>query len=330
MKDKLLSIGEVSRMKGVSPKSLRYYEQLGILTPARVDKHSGYRYYAMSQMIVVDVIITCVELGIPLKSLADYRKPNGLLDIASLLERGRETAVDNIRKAQASLAQIDSYLREAHEQSRIQDERLPYKRTVSCRTIMHTPWRGSRFDAKDYLSLTTSLYNRAAQLGTVPLYQWGMMRTPREKGAQWSVFVEVALGDDAKSEPEQSGDEPRRATGEPERPEGVPEQSGSEPKRSEGEPKQVTDKPERSGNESKRATNERTAFFDEPTQQEITVSTTREGMYVGSRLRGAGFDQCFHDVFRMAEEMDGALIAAEVWTDELDPCNYIVELLEKQ
>ncbi|MFR3273445.1 MAG: MerR family DNA-binding transcriptional regulator [Slackia sp.] len=36
MKNELLSIGEVSRMKGVSPKSLRYYEQLGILTPARV------------------------------------------------------------------------------------------------------------------------------------------------------------------------------------------------------------------------------------------------------------------------------------------------------
>lgn len=65
MKNELLSIGEVSRMKGVSPKSLRYYEQLGILTPARVDEHSGYRYYAMSQMIVVDVIITCIELGIP-------------------------------------------------------------------------------------------------------------------------------------------------------------------------------------------------------------------------------------------------------------------------
>lgn len=330
MKDKLLSIGEVSRMKGVSPKSLRYYEQLGILTPARVDKHSGYRYYAMSQMVVVDVIITCVELGIPLKSLADYRKPNGLLDIASLLEKGRETAVDNIRKAQASLAQIDSYLREAHEQSRIQDELLPYKRTVSCRTIMHTPWRDDCFDAKGCLSLATSLYNRAAQLGTVPLYQWGMMRTSREEGAQWSVFVEVALGDGAKSEPEQSGDEPRRATGEPERPDGMPEQSGSEPKRSGDEPKRATDKLERSGNESKRATNERTAFLDEPTQQEITVSTTCEGMYVGSRLRGAGFDQCFHDVFRMAEEMDGALIAAEVWVDELDPCNYIVELLEKQ
>lgn len=330
MKDKLLSIGEVSRMKGVSPKSLRYYEQLGILTPARVDKHSGYRYYAMSQMIVVDVIITCVELGIPLKSLTDYRKPNGLLDIASLLEKGRETAVDNIRKAQASLAQIDSYLREAHEQRRIQDERLPYKRAVSRRTIMHTPWRGDHFDAKSYLSLTTSLYNRAAQLGTVPLYQWGMMRTPRNEGAQWSVFVEVALEDAVKGEPERFGDEPRRATGEPERPEGEPEQSGSEPKRFGDEPKQATDEPEQSRDESKRATGERAAFFDEPTQREITVSTTLEGTYVGSRLRGAGFDQCFHDVFRMAEEMDGALIAGEVWTDELDPCNYIVELLEKQ
>lgn len=277
MKNELLSIGEVSRMKGVSPKSLRYYEQLGILTPACVNEHSGYRYYAMSQMIVVDVIITCVELGIPLKSLADYRKPDGLLDIASLLEKGRETAIDNIRKAQASLAQIDSYLHEAYEQSQIEDESLPYKRVVSRRTIMHTPWQSKHFDAKNYLSLTTSLYNCAAQLGIVPLCQWGMMRTPREEGAQWSVFVEVALED----EPERTEDG-------------------------------------------------HTAFFDELLDQEITVSTTIDGTYRGSRLRGAGFDQCFHDVFRMAKKMDGALVATEVWTDELDPRNYIVELLEKQ
>lgn len=277
MKNELLSIGEVSRMKGVSPKSLRYYEQLGILTPARVDEHSGYRYYAMSQMIVVDVIITCIELGIPLKSLTDYRKPDGLLDIASLLEKGRETAIDNIRKARASLAQIDSYLREAHEQSRIEDEHLPYKRIVSRRTIMHAPWQNDRFDAKNYLSLTTSLYNRAAQLGTVPLYQWGMMRTPREEGAQWSVFVEVAL----EKEPE-------------------------------------------------RVKNGSTTLFDKSSDEEITIGTTIEGTYLGSRLRGVGFDQCFHDVFHMAEKMDGALIATEVWTDELDPRNYIVELLEKQ
>ena len=32
----------------------------------------------------------------------------------------------------------------------------------------------------------------------------------------------------------------------------------------------------------------------------------------------------------MAKKMDGALVATEVWTDELDPRNYIVELLEKQ
>ena len=277
MKNELLSIGEVSRMKGISPKSLRYYEQLGILTPACVNERSGYRYYSMSQMIVVDVIITCIELGIPLKSLADYRKPNGLLDIASLLEKGRKTAVDNIRKAQASLAQIDSYLHEAYEQSQIEDESIPYKRVVSRRTIMHTPWQSKHFDAKNYLSLTTSLYNCAAQLGIVPLYQWGMMRTPREEGAQWSVFVEVALED----EPERTEDG-------------------------------------------------RTAFLDGSLNQEITVSTTIDGTYRGSRLRGAGFDQCFHDVFHMAKKMDGALVATEVWTDELDPRNYIVELLEKQ
>lgn len=200
MKHKLLSIGEVSRMKGVSPKSLRYYEQLGILTPAYVDPHSGYRYYAMNQMIVVDVIITCIELGIPLKTLTDYVGETGSLDIASLLAKGRTKALENLRRARLSLAQIDGYLEEAGEQERLKNDTEPYRRAIAKRCILYTPWTGSSFDAKRYLSLTTELYERAESTGVMPLYQWGMAREPRESGARWCVFVEAAIEDEAFAE----------------------------------------------------------------------------------------------------------------------------------
>jgi hypothetical protein len=41
-----MSIGEFARRSRLSPKALRVYDGLGLLSPARVDELSGYRYYA--------------------------------------------------------------------------------------------------------------------------------------------------------------------------------------------------------------------------------------------------------------------------------------------
>jgi PPM family protein phosphatase len=45
---KEMSIGEVARQSRLSPKALRLYDGLGLLSPARVDELSGYRYYQAS------------------------------------------------------------------------------------------------------------------------------------------------------------------------------------------------------------------------------------------------------------------------------------------
>lgn len=40
----MLKIGDFAKRSGVSVKTLRYYDELGLLKPARVDERSGYRY----------------------------------------------------------------------------------------------------------------------------------------------------------------------------------------------------------------------------------------------------------------------------------------------
>ncbi|MBY8850086.1 MerR family transcriptional regulator, partial [Saccharothrix sp. MB29] len=46
----LLTIGAFARATRLSPKALRLYDELGLLTPARVDPLSGYRLYAPEQL----------------------------------------------------------------------------------------------------------------------------------------------------------------------------------------------------------------------------------------------------------------------------------------
>ena len=45
-----LKIGEFSKMMQVTVKTLRHYEQMGLLLPAEVDEWTGYRYYTLEQM----------------------------------------------------------------------------------------------------------------------------------------------------------------------------------------------------------------------------------------------------------------------------------------
>lgn len=42
-----LKIGEFSKLMQVTVKTLRHYEQIGLLVPDEVDQWSGYRYYTL-------------------------------------------------------------------------------------------------------------------------------------------------------------------------------------------------------------------------------------------------------------------------------------------
>ena len=45
-----LTIGRFGRLCGLSVHTLRHYDDVGLLTPARVDESTGYRYYRADQL----------------------------------------------------------------------------------------------------------------------------------------------------------------------------------------------------------------------------------------------------------------------------------------
>ncbi|RND01213.1 MerR family DNA-binding transcriptional regulator [Lysinibacillus halotolerans] len=55
-KEKLYSIGEVSKLMNISIKALRYYDKIGLFKPAYVDPNSNYRYYSDFQLYRLDLI----------------------------------------------------------------------------------------------------------------------------------------------------------------------------------------------------------------------------------------------------------------------------------
>ncbi|WP_028925483.1 MerR family transcriptional regulator [Pseudonocardia acaciae] len=62
----LLTIGAFARASRLSPKALRRYDELGLLRPAHVDPHNGYRRYAPEQVEHARLVAWLRRLGMPL------------------------------------------------------------------------------------------------------------------------------------------------------------------------------------------------------------------------------------------------------------------------
>ncbi|MFE7044113.1 protein phosphatase 2C domain-containing protein [Streptomyces atratus] len=62
----LLTIGTFAKASRLSPKALRLYDELGLLTPARVDPVTGYRLYAPEQVDQARLVAWLRRLGMPL------------------------------------------------------------------------------------------------------------------------------------------------------------------------------------------------------------------------------------------------------------------------
>ena len=66
----MIKIGEFSKLAQVSVPTLRYYDQVGLLKPVKVDKFTGYRYYTVSQLPQLNRIVALKGLGFSLEQIS--------------------------------------------------------------------------------------------------------------------------------------------------------------------------------------------------------------------------------------------------------------------
>ncbi len=66
----MFRIGEFSRIAQVSGRLLRYYDEIGLLSPNFTDPETGYRYYSAQQLPRLNRILVLKELGLSLEQVA--------------------------------------------------------------------------------------------------------------------------------------------------------------------------------------------------------------------------------------------------------------------
>ena len=99
-------IGEISRLYGVGPDSLRYYEELGILKPHRGE--NNYRMYHIHDLWRLNVIRDLRELGFSMAQIQDYLQNRTLSSTEELLTRELSVIQERVNKLEELKANIDS------------------------------------------------------------------------------------------------------------------------------------------------------------------------------------------------------------------------------
>lgn len=80
----MYSTGKLSEVSGVSSRTLRYYDEIGLLKPSFINE-AGYRYYGDKEIALLQQILFYKERGFDLNTIKEiiYRKD---FDLSSALE----------------------------------------------------------------------------------------------------------------------------------------------------------------------------------------------------------------------------------------------------
>jgi DNA-binding transcriptional MerR regulator len=107
-----MRIGELAQKAGVTPRTIRYYESLGLLTSDR--QGTGFRYYTEAELARLQKISALKELGLTLEEIRRvinlyFEDPTGIKGKQKILEILQSHLKDTEQKIDA-LAQFRSEL----------------------------------------------------------------------------------------------------------------------------------------------------------------------------------------------------------------------------
>lgn len=100
------SIKEIAHLAGISARTIRYYDEIGLLPPASVGEN-GYRHYDRSSLLTLQQILFYRELDVPLKEI------QGILEMpdfnpVSALRNHREALKKRSERLEKLITTIDN------------------------------------------------------------------------------------------------------------------------------------------------------------------------------------------------------------------------------
>lgn len=106
----MLSIGEFSKICGVSTKTLRYYAEMGLIIPDEINPENGYRYYSIKQLKKLLFINRLKAYHFSLeeiKAILEWEGDQSEEKFCSALNRKRKEIQDKVTAFEYTLKQMN-------------------------------------------------------------------------------------------------------------------------------------------------------------------------------------------------------------------------------
>ncbi|MGT2951218.1 MerR family transcriptional regulator [Streptococcus cuniculi] len=106
---KILRIGEFSNINNISIRTLRFYDQIGLLHPYQIDPETNYRYYHLNQSSIVDAIQYLRQLDFSLEDIKDILSDKSSPHLHQLIEERYQELLREKEALEHRIAEIDAF-----------------------------------------------------------------------------------------------------------------------------------------------------------------------------------------------------------------------------
>lgn len=108
--NQLFTIGQLSKLFNIKIPTLRYYDEVGLLKPAKIDSQTHYRYYSTEQFERLDVIKYFRALGLSIEAIKNFFDAKDISTLESLLKEQQLKIDQQIQILQSVNKRIDTRL----------------------------------------------------------------------------------------------------------------------------------------------------------------------------------------------------------------------------
>lgn len=118
----MYTIKELADLAGTTPRTLRYYDQFGLLEPAVIGRN-GYRYYDRSNLLTLQQILFFRELDVPLKKIQHIMSQPGFQILPSLRNH-QEAILEKISRYEELLTTIQKTILDLEGEQKMTSDEL--------------------------------------------------------------------------------------------------------------------------------------------------------------------------------------------------------------
>ena len=160
----MFSIGEFARLGGVSVRTLRHYDEIGLLRPATVDPDTGYRGYSAAQLGQLNRIMALKELGLSLTQARRLLDGVTLGELRGMLILRRAQLEHELEEHKNQLLGVEARLRSIAQEDAMPADDIVTKRIPAIGVVV-IAGQAPGFGAANIVPVVNQLATLFDQLG---------------------------------------------------------------------------------------------------------------------------------------------------------------------